>query len=239
MKISGIIPARYDSSRLPGKPLMLISGKPMIQRVYEQVIKAKKVHEVVVATDDLRIYDCVLAFGGKVEMTSNKHRNGTERIAEVAAKSKSDAFINIQGDEPFIAPEQIDAIADLLEAGAEIATLTRRLKDPKAISDPNTVKMVRDISGKALYFSRYPIPFNRNENAATVYWQHIGIYGFAKNILEELVKLPASILEQTESLEQLRWLENGYSIHTTETELENISIDTAADLIQVEQLFKK
>lgn len=235
MKITGIIPARYASTRLPGKPLIEIDGKPMIQRVYEQAVKAEKLQELIVATDDQRIYDCVKSFGGHVQMTATDHKNGTERIAEIAAKSKSDAFINIQGDEPYIAPEQINQIAELLEKGADIATLAKKIDAANEIADANTVKMVRGISGHALYFSRSPIPFYRNNPKTKSYWQHIGIYGFGKGILEKLVKLPPSPLEQAESLEQLRWLENGYQIQTAETHLLNISVDTEADLQALEK----
>ena len=238
MKISGIIPARYASSRFPGKPLANIKGKPMIQWVYEQASKAKLLSEVIVATDNQRIFDCVKSFGGKVEMTAESHRNGTERIAEVAARSNSDAFINIQGDEPFIAPEQIDQIAELLNNGAKIATLVKNLEEETDIQNPNTVKVARALSGEALYFSRFPIPFNRNIANKTNYWQHIGIYGFGKGVLEQLVKLAPTPLEQSESLEQLRWLENGYAIQTAETDLHNISVDTKADLQALEKHLK-
>ncbi|MEX0813388.1 MAG: 3-deoxy-manno-octulosonate cytidylyltransferase [Chitinophagales bacterium] len=239
MNITGIIPARYASSRLPGKPLLKIAGKPMIQWVYEQASKAKKLDRVIVATDDQRIMDCVKGFGGSVVMTSAEHKNGTERIAEVAQKSESDAFINIQGDEPFIAPEQIDQIAALLESGAEIATLVKQISAQEEIQDTNTVKVVRSLSGKALYFSRHPIPFYRNSSGEKVFWQHIGIYGFNKAVLAQLVQLPVSPLEKAESLEQLRWLENGYEIYTTVTNISNISIDTELDLLQAQKLLKQ
>lgn len=235
MKISGIIPARYASSRFPGKPLADIKGKPMIQWVYEQASKSKLLSEVIVATDDQRIFDCVKSFGGNVEMTAKNHRNGTERIAEVATRSNSDAFINVQGDEPFIAPEQIDQIAALLNKGAKIATLVKKMEIESDIQNSNTVKVARTLSGDALYFSRFPIPFNRNIKKESCYWQHIGIYGFGKGVLEQLVKLAPTPLEQSESLEQLRWLENGYTIQTAETDLHNISVDTHADLQALEK----
>lgn len=239
MKITGIIPARYASTRLPGKPLLKIAGKPIIQWVYEQASKAEKLKNLVVATDDERILDTVIAFGGKAVLTSSEHSNGTERIAEAASNIDSDAFINIQGDEPFIAPEQIDQIALLLSKGAKIATLVKQITDSEKILDPNMVKAVLSNSGKALYFSRYAIPYNRNEIKNLVYWQHIGIYGFEKSTLQEIVKLSPSSLELAESLEQLRWLQNEYEILTAETSIHNISIDTENDLVQAQKLLSQ
>lgn len=234
MIIHGIIPARYASSRLPGKPLVDIAGKTMIQRVYEQASKASCLEKVIVATDDQKIFDAVKKFGGAVEMTSETHQNGTERIAEVAQKSEADAFINIQGDEPFLAPQHIKQVANLLKKKAAIATLIQKIKGSSSIDDPGTVKVVIDKNYKALYFSRSAIPFLRNKNEETPCYKHLGIYGFQKNTLLEIVKLPPSALEKAESLEQLRWLENGYDISTAETEINSLSIDTSSDLKKAE-----
>ena len=225
MKITGIIPARYASSRFPGKPLTLIDGLPMIQHVYEQCKKSSYLNDVIIATDDERIAEAVDQFHGKYIMTSSSHLSGTDRCAEVCSLIETDAVINIQGDEPRIHPAQIDQVAKLLLNQAPICTLAREI-DPNNAQNLNIVKLVRSIQGKALYFSRFPIPLNSTEK----YLQHIGIYGYQKDILVKISQLPASSLELSEKLEQLRWLENDFDIFVDITEHENISIDCPEDL---------
>ena len=229
-RILGVIPARYASSRFPGKPLFDLAGKPMIQRVYEQARQAGCLTDVVVATDDKRIFDAVKAFGGAVEMTRSTHLSGTDRVGEIAARMPGyDCLINIQGDEPLIDPRQIDAVGSLLaQPAVAIATLVRKLEDEASIQNPNVVKAVLDQNGKALYFSRASIPYPRSAEKAD-YYQHVGIYGYRSATLLELVQLPPAPLEQAESLEQLRWLYHGYSIHTAITTLPSIGVDTPED----------
>lgn len=228
MRITGIIPARYASTRFPGKPLTLINGRPMIQHVYEQCKKSTLLTEVIVATDDERIAQTVESFGGKYIMTSHHHPSGTDRCAEATQKIDTDCIINIQGDEPRIQPEQIDQIAKLLQSGAPIATLARQVSKEMA-DNRHIVKVVKTIQGKALYFSRSPIPFDSDHG----YLQHVGIYGFQKDILQKIAQLPVSSLESSEKLEQLRWLENGFEIYIDITHQENISIDTPEDLLKL------
>lgn len=239
MKFIGIIPARYASSRFPGKPLADIGGMTMIERVYRQACKA--LDEVAVATDDRRIADTVEAFGGRAIMTSPDHRSGTDRCHEAYRLSGTDAdiVINIQGDEPFIAPEQIEALKGCFESeDTQIATLVRPF-DPargfEALFDPNTPKVVLDSAMHALYFSRSIIPYVRNRPWQewvddTTYYTHVGLYGYRAATLAQLVALPQSQLELAESLEQLRWLQAGYSIKTAATTCPTIGIDTPADL---------
>jgi 3-deoxy-manno-octulosonate cytidylyltransferase (CMP-KDO synthetase) len=238
MKIAGIIPARYASTRFPGKPLVDIAGKTMIHRVYEQALKAKSLTEVLVATDDERIFKEVEGFGGKVIMTAPHHQNGTERCAEVAAKLDVNVVINIQGDEPFIQPEQIDLLSATFINNlynTQIATLIKvhpfHALD-EVLNNPARIKVVVNNKLEALYFSRSLIPFLRDHSKAlsTTFYKHIGIYGFRKDVLLELVKLPPSHLELAESLEQLRWLENGYRIQCAITNMESTSVDVPADL---------
>ena len=237
MKILGIIPARYASSRFPGKPLIDINGKTMIQRVYEQATQADKLARVIVATDDERIFDHVSQFG-EVIMTSDKHPSGTDRCNEVLAKmdEQYDAVINIQGDEPFIQPEQIELLAELFEEEyTQIGTLYKNLSDTDKLFNPSIIKVVINMYDEALYFSRSPIPHFRSveEHKWVIqhqYYQHIGIYGYRADVLEEIAQLPPSQLEMAESLEQLRWMENGYIISVAKTEMESLSIDTPADL---------
>jgi 3-deoxy-manno-octulosonate cytidylyltransferase (CMP-KDO synthetase) len=226
MKIIGLIPARYASTRFPGKPLVVIDGKPMIQWVYENACKSSSLSDVVVVTDDDRIMQAVLAFKGKAIMTQSSHQSGTDRCAEAALQyPRAAAFINIQGDEPKIHPGQIDQVAQLLKQGADLATLARRESRSDLLTDPNIVKVVCNTDGNALYFSRSPIPAN-----AENFLMHVGIYGFRSNILQQITHLPVSMLEQSERLEQLRWLENGYKIQVGLTEHHSISIDTEEDL---------
>lgn len=243
MKILGVIPARFASTRFPGKPLVDIGGKSMIQRVYEQAKKAHLLTEVVVATDDHRIADAVKNFGGNYVLTSAKHESGTDRCAEVAQIQPGfDIIINIQGDEPFINPEQINLLAGLFKSGTQIATLIKAIDNNLDIDNPNLPKVVTDSSGKALYFSRSPIPYIRKHDRNNwlenhTFYRHIGLYGYQHNILQELTKLPVGLLEQSEQLEQLRWLENGYSIQTAITQHETIAVDVPEDLIKIQERY--
>ena len=239
MKIIGIIPARYASTRFPGKPLVDIQGKSMIQRVYEQCIKADKLSSVLIATDDQRIYDHVISFDGKAWMTSHEHQSGTDRCAEIIESGKAgdwDAVINIQGDEPYIHPEQINLLCEVMqEKSVAIGTLVKKIDAQSELFNHNNVKVVLNNKLDAIYFSRSPIPFNRNFPEDewlkhSTYYKHIGIYGYKTKTLLEISKLAKTNLEVTESLEQLRWIENGYSIRTAITDIESIAIDTPEDL---------
>lgn len=234
MKI-GIIPARYASTRFPGKPLVLIYGKPMIQHVYERASKAS-LDKVVVATDDIRIHDAVISFGGEVVLTKPTHPSGTDRCGEVATKlqlSDEDIIVNIQGDEPFIRKEEINTLISLFEnPEVEIATLIKPITQTEEIENPNKVKVVVSKQKRALYFSRFPIPYRRGD-AETSYFKHIGIYAYRQKTLQKIVQLPTSTLENCEKLEQLRWLENDISIYTAECYHESIAIDTPEDLQQI------
>jgi len=237
VKTIGIIPARYASSRFPGKPLVDIGGKSMIRRVFEQATTRKRLDEVIVATDDERIQTHVQAFGAPVMMTAATHQSGTDRCAEVvAAVPGFDIAINIQGDEPYIDPEQIDLLVNCFEKlEVDIATLIKRITTMDVLFNPNIPKVVIDRKGKAIYFSRQTIPYFRNAPSqdwpyAHAYFKHIGIYGYRTHVLTELTELPVSSLERAESLEQLRWLENGYHIQTAETTFETLAVDTPEDL---------
>lgn len=240
MKILGIIPARYASTRFPGKPLVQIKGKSMIQRVYEQASKAKSLSDVIVATDDERIAAEVKSFGGKFILTGSNHLSGTDRCAEVATSvSGYDAIINIQGDEPYIDPEQIDLLASCFnEKDVQLATLIKEIHTETELFNVNIPKVVINSKGEAIYFSRQTIPYIRNQEKenwlkAHQFYKHIGIYGYTYTILLEITKLSLSSLEIAESLEQLRWIENGYKIKTKVTEIETIAIDTPEDLIKI------
>jgi 3-deoxy-manno-octulosonate cytidylyltransferase (CMP-KDO synthetase) len=241
MKTLGIIPARYASTRFPGKPLVKIDGKTMIQRVYEQA-QLSDLQQVVIATDDEQIFDHALSFGAKVVMTSPHHRSGTDRIAEVANLMEADIVVNIQGDEPFIDPRQINALTHFLieNEALQIATLCKQITDNEQLMSPNIVKVVRSISSKALYFSRNPIPFLRDVVAKDwlsqqAHFKHIGMYAFRKNALMEIAKLEATDLEKYENLEQLRWLEHDFAIGVLETNIETIGIDTPEDLEKIKK----
>ncbi|RWU10453.1 3-deoxy-manno-octulosonate cytidylyltransferase [Pedobacter chitinilyticus] len=240
MKILGIIPARYASTRFPGKPLVDIYGKTMIQRVYEQSIKTKGLAHVVVATDDERIAEEVTNFGGQYVMTANTHQSGTDRCAEVADKMPEyDIIINIQGDEPYISPEQIELLSTCFsDDKTQLATLIKEINTDEELFNVNIPKVVINAQQEALYFSRQTIPYLRNtekENwlKAHQFYKHIGIYGYRRDVLLALTKLKPSTLEITESLEQLRWLENGFTIKTKVTHLETIAIDTPEDLKKI------
>ena len=236
MKVLGVIPARFGSSRFPGKPLVSIHGKPMIQCVYEQASKAQEISHLVVATDNDDIYRTVEGFGGNVVMTSPDHLSGTDRCHEALqlAEEEFDAVLNIQGDEPLLPPQMITELVDALKMpGADIATLAHLLEDEKELNDPNRVKVVLDVNGRALYFSRQAVPYYRGEGDWTqnqVYYKHVGLYGYKSKVLSEIADLPQSNLEKSESLEQLRWMENGYSIYCGITELSTPAIDTPEDL---------
>jgi len=247
MNILGVIPARYGSTRFEGKPLALINGKMMIQRVYEQAKKADKLAEVLVATDDKRIYDAVTGFGGKAVMTSSHHKSGTDRCCEVIEKmnGRFGAVINIQGDEPYINPLEINQIADIIsENGTSLASLCRPIRECEEMTNRNAVKVVFDKNGKALYFSRYAIPFMRNEAderkwmEKRTYYKHLGIYAYKADVLKEIAALPQSGLEMAESLEQLRWLENGYTVKMGVTEFDSYSVDVPEDILKIESIFK-
>lgn len=237
MKILAIIPARYASTRFPAKPLVDIAGKTMIQRVYEQVRKVTALGDVVVATDNQKIFEHVTSFGGHVCMTKESHVSGTDRCYEALTLQPGsfDYVINIQGDEPFIQPDQIQLLIRLLDGQTEIATLVKKIDQPETLFNPNIVKAVVSKSGDALYFSRSTIPHIRNtpENewlTKHTFFKHIGMYAYRADILEQLTQLEVSLLEKAESLEQLRWLENGFRIKTAETQTETIGIDTPEDL---------
>lgn len=238
MKIIGIIPARYASSRFPGKPMVDLNGKTMIQRVYEGVKKSQKLSEVIVATDDHRIFDEVIRFGGKVQMTSQLHTNGTDRCGEVARGMEADIIINIQGDEPLVDYRQLDQLCEAFEdESVAIATLGIKSVSEADSNNPNRVKIVLDGQCNALYFSRSPIPNKSNASAEVAekmnLYRHIGLYAYRKETLIELVKLKKTLLEQVESLEQLRWLYNGYDIRVVETRIETPNIDVPEDVENV------
>ena len=242
MKFIGIIPARYASTRFPGKPLAMLGGKSVIQRVYEQVKDV--LDDVYVATDDRRIFDMVLNFGGKVVMTSSSHQSGTDRIAEAIEKIGGDwdVIVNVQGDEPFIQQEQVEAVCRCFEdESTQIATLGKPFATMEAVQNVNSPKIVVDNQGFAMYFSRSVIPFVRNveENEwieRFPFLKHIGVYAYRKEVLKNITKLPQSSLEKAESLEQLRWLQNGYKIKVGLTDIETVGIDTPEDLKRAEQL---
>ncbi len=236
MKALCIIPARYASTRLPGKPLRDIAGKPMIVRVYERAVQAKRVQDVVVATDDERIRTAVEEHGGRAVMTRTDHATGTDRLAEVAEKMTDyDLIINVQGDEPLIDPTVIDALVEpfLADARLSMATAKTLLTDEEEIANPNNVKVITDLAGNALYFSRARIPYARNEGANV--YKHIGIYAYRRDFLLSYARMAQTPLERSESLEQLRALENGHRIHVIETDAVFIGVDTEEDLTAVNE----
>ena len=248
MKYIAIIPARYASTRFPAKPLAMLGGKPVIQRVYEQV--AGVLDDAVVATDDERIYDAVRAFGGKVEMTSTAHRSGTDRCREAYDKQGRayDVVVNVQGDEPFIRAEQLEALKRCFKNPAtDIATLVKPFSESDglaALENPNSPKVVLDGESQALYFSRSVIPYLRNVPRGEwltkhTFYKHIGIYAFRSEVLRKVTSLPQSPLEVAESLEQLRWLENGFRIGVGITDAETVGIDTPEDLARAEAFLKQ
>ena len=242
-KVVVVIPARYGSTRLPGKPLVSLAGKPMIQRVYERAKLAKQVNAVIVATDDERIVKAVESFGGEARMTRSDHRTGTERVAEVAAHVDGDIFVNVQGDEPLLDPAAVDtAVSSLLEEPvAAISTVATPIKTAGDIMDPNVVKTVLDFDGNALYFSRAPIPWVRDTASKTLvrHLKHLGLYVFQREALLEYATLPQGELERIEQLEQLRWMENGWKIRVSEVEHDAVSVDVPEDVGRVERLLKE
>lgn len=246
MKFAVIIPARYQSTRFPGKPLAMIGNKPMIQWVYENSVKA--VPDVWVATDDEKIFDTVISFGGKAVKTLSNHQSGTDRCAEAAriinAQSKFEVIINVQGDEPFIIPSQIEALKLCFDGDADIATLIKKIESKEELFNPNRPKVVTDKEMNALYFSRSPIPYvrgtdNDNWHLAHTFWAHIGMYAYRFDVLQKIAQLQTGSLEKAESLEQLRWLENGFKIRTAVTEHQSMGIDTPEDLQAALQLLEK
>lgn len=245
-KVIAIIPARWASSRFPGKPLAPIAGKPMIQWVVERTQLAKSLSDVIVATDDERIVDAVASFGGRAVMTPSELASGTDRVAYVARDLDVDAVINVQGDEPLIDPNAVDTLAGTLlsEASTKMATLVRKMKEPEKLDNPNTVRVVIDNDHNALYFSRAAIPYARDIDKKLwtlhfPYYDHIGIYAYRKEFLLELTELPISMLEQAEKLEQLRVLENGYKIKVGIVDVQPICVDVPEDIDRVEQRIRE
>ena len=237
MKTLGVIPARYGAQRFPGKPLVLIAGKPLVQRVYEQARQARHLDRVVVATDDTRIADAVQKFGGEFVMTPTSCPSGTDRAAEVARQLDCDRIVNIQGDEPLMRPEMIDQLVDGL-GDSDMATLARPIDSAEILADPNNVKVVFAHNGNALYFSRHPIPFVRDTGAPAKHFRHLGIYAYQRQFLLKFVQLPQSALERAEKLEQLRALENGFTIKVLVTPYDSVGVDTPADVPRVEAILR-
>ena len=244
MKFIGIIPARYASTRFPGKPLALLGGKPVIQHVYEKV--AAVLEAAYVATDDERIYDAVKSFGGQVVMTRTDHKSGTDRIEEAIEKigGEWDVVVNVQGDEPFVAKSQLDTICHCFDdPTTQIATLGKPFESMEAVQNPNSPKIVVDNMGFAMYFSRSVIPYVRGKEKSSwlthyPFLKHLGIYAYRKNVLRQITQLPQSSLEIAESLEQLRWLQNGFKIKVGTTDVETVGIDTPQDLERAEEFLK-
>ena len=240
-----IIPARYASTRFPGKPLAVLGGKTVIQRVYEQV--SSVLDEVYVATDDQRIYDCVTGFSGRAVMTRADHKSGTDRIEEAVEKirSSADVIINVQGDEPFIQPSQINILMSLFDdPDTQIGTLGKHFESIEAVENPNSPKIVTDNHGFALYFSRSIVPYIRGKERTDwfgeyPFMKHLGIYAYRREVLREVTLLPQSSLEKAESLEQLRWLQNGYRIRVGLTDVETVGIDTPEDLQRAEEFLNQ
>ena len=244
-----IIPARYDSTRFPGKPLYPLKGVPVIQHVYENAKRARLADDVIIATDSETIFERVLSFGGKAVMTDKKHPSGTDRIAEVAASINYDIIVNVQGDEPLVRPEMIDDVITILDdERASIGTLIKKIENPDEITDPNVVKVVFDKEGFALYFSRAPVPYHRDEwktmdfiyrvprsESENAIYKHVGIYGYRRNALLSLAEMEPTKLEKIEKLEQLRALENGMKIKVRETLFETCGVDTPEDIERVEK----
>jgi 3-deoxy-manno-octulosonate cytidylyltransferase (CMP-KDO synthetase) len=245
IRILAIIPARLASTRFPAKALADIAGKSMIRRVYEQAKKSSRLSDIIVATDHQSIYDHVIAFGGAACMTSDNHPSGTDRCYEALTK-QPDAFdyvINVQGDEPFIAPEQIDLLASLLDGKVELATLIKTIQDEEQLFNPNLVRVVVTKHNEAIYFTRSTIPYLRNVPqkewfAKHTYFKHIGMYAYRADVLKKITRLEISSLEKAESLEQLRWIENGFKIKVAVTNLETIGIDTPEDIAKAVAFLK-
>jgi 3-deoxy-manno-octulosonate cytidylyltransferase (CMP-KDO synthetase) len=239
-RILGIIPARFASSRFPGKALATLAGKPMVQHVYERATYSRYIRRVLVATDDHRIASAVRSFGGEVRMTGSEHPSGTDRLAEVASAEQAELYVNIQGDEPLIDPEAIDAaiLAVYGDESVAMGTLMKRIADPADVTNPNVVKVVTALTGDALYFTRSPIPYFRESGGDPgAYFKHIGLYVYRREFLVHYPDLSVGPLERAERLEQLRALENGYRIRVVETEYESLGVDTPEDLDRVNALF--
>ena len=240
MKAVAIIPARYHSTRFPGKALAKLLNKPLIQWVWEAVNNSNLFDQVMVATDSVKIKEVVDNFGGIAILTSKEHQSGTDRIAEVAESLDCDIIVNVQGDEPLINQKVLSSLLKIFEdSSIQIASLMTKIKDLKQLSNPNLVKVVVDNISNALYFSRSVIPYNRDNIHFEDYWQHIGVYAYRRNALMRLVKLPSGKLEQAEKLEQLRALENGIPIKMIKTEYNGIGVDTPEDLLKLESLLKE
>ncbi len=242
-QVLAVVPARYASSRFPGKPLASLAGKPMIQHVVERVKRAQLISRVLVATDDAKIQKAVSDFGGESLLTRSDHRSGTDRVAEVAAHVPAGIYVNVQGDEPLVDPGTIDALVSAMheEDAVQIATPCSVIHTASDIMDPNIVKVVRNFDGDALYFSRAPIPWvrDRGEKVAARHWKHLGLYAYRRDALLDFPTLPPGDLERLEQLEQLRWLENNYRIRLVETEYDAISVDVPADLERVEKILRE
>lgn len=239
MNVIGVIPARYASTRFPGKPLAQICGRPMIYWVYKGASESKLLSDVIVATDDDRIADACRAFGAHVEMTGENHASGTDRLGEIAEKIEADYYVNIQGDEPLIKGYALDSLIEAVTAdAAPMGTLAFKCDDVERVREPGTVKVVMDAAGYALYFSRFPVPFPRNIEAA-IYYVHVGIYIYSRETLLQICRLPRTTLEKAESLEQLRALENGIRIKVVKTNYQPVGVDTPDDLIRAEAVIRK
>ncbi len=238
MAIIAIIPARYDSSRLPGKALATIGGVPMIVRVWRQARQARAIERVIVATDDDRIMRAVRAVGGEAEMTASTHQSGTDRIAEIAARIPADIYLNVQGDQPFIAPQDLDALAAPMRADPSLAmaTLATPITNEEEWYNPNKVKVVCDARGDALYFSRSPIPFARDGGIPEIARRHIGVYGYRRDFLMAFAGMEPGVLEQIEKLEQLRAIERGYRIRVVAAVAPSLEVDTPDDLARANEV---
>lgn len=238
-KVIALIPARYQSSRFPGKPLALINGRPMIQWVYERVSKVHELDAIYVATDDKRIYDCVVDFGGKCLMTSSVHESGTDRLAECVeflGLDDTDIVLNIQGDEPLIKEDMILDLISTMDGSADMGTLKELIVSKRDVENANIVKVVTDLQDSAMYFSRYPIPYNRSNIDGVNYYRHIGVYAYKVNFLRKFAKLPKSDCEKIECLEQLRALENGYKIRVKETSSSSMGVDVPEQIEEIERI---
>ncbi len=238
-KILGVIPARLASSRFPGKILAPLASKPMVQHVYERASQARYLTSTIIATDDEQIYEAVRKFGARVRMTRADHPTGTDRVAEIASAENCDIVVNIQGDEPLIDPDAIDAaiLPMVHDDDIQMATLKKKIVEPSEVTNPNVVKVITDLKGDAIYFSRLPIPYYRDRAPTAPHFKHIGLYIYRRDFLLAYPTLPVGPLEQAERLEQLRALENGYRIRVVETDYESLGVDTPEDLERVATLF--
>lgn len=233
-----VIPARYQSTRLPGKPLADIHGRPMVEHVYRRACDARSLSRVIVATDDIRVFETVRAFGGEAVMTSPHHRTGSERVAEVAAGLRDDLVVNVQGDEPLLSPTMIDDAVAVCAASPDVpmSTVRRRIDDQAELVNPAVVKVVCDLAGRALYFTRATVPFVRDADAHATWYKHIGLYVYRREFLLHVTGLAPTPLERAESLEQLRVLEHGYAIVTVETTDDAMGVDTPDDLERIRRV---